>query len=282
MFITSGQNVIKSIDLFILYHIFNLKEIPHPPSYRHNKSPRKAIAAALRDFCPPMAQTPFLKGVQLSPGILVLWRGIAEYCRFWAQFRFSPLTGILVRWHYNEKVVYWINYWGFSPLTGILVRWRIITDVSKTRVGECFSPLTGILVRWLCLSVPAPRLGSQAIFSNLRLFGPFSLTRVKNKIEAVSFIRLVMPFFAGLKIFKPTGFLALKSVFQRSVVLWLISSIRFSSFVVKRISEKGSSSNVLANASNRAQERLLPLSPLFIWVNRRWPFNSRLQGFRIK
>ena len=75
MFITSGQNVIKSIDLFILYYNFNLKEISRPPSYRHNKSLRKAMAASLRDCCPPMAQTPFLKGVHLTPGILVLWRG---------------------------------------------------------------------------------------------------------------------------------------------------------------------------------------------------------------
>ena len=59
MFITSGQNVIKSIDLFILYHIFNLKEIPHPPSYRHNKSPRKAMAAYLRDFRPPYGTNSF-------------------------------------------------------------------------------------------------------------------------------------------------------------------------------------------------------------------------------
>ena len=102
-----------------------------------------------------------------------------------------------------------------------------------------FSPLTGILVLRLCLPVPAPRLGSQAIFSNLRLFWPFSLTRVKNKNQAVSFIRLVMPFFAVFEIFKPTGFLALKTIFQRSVVLWLISSIRFSSFVVKRPPGKG-------------------------------------------
>ena len=68
MFITSGQNVIKSINLFILYHIFNLKEIPHPPSYRHNKSPRKAIAASLRDFCPPMVQTPFSKRSPFNSG----------------------------------------------------------------------------------------------------------------------------------------------------------------------------------------------------------------------
>ena len=82
-----------------------------------------------------------------------------------------------------------------------------------------FSPLTGILVRRLCLPVPAPRLGSQAIFSNLRLFSPFGLTRVKNKNQAMAIIGLVMPFIAVLKIFKPTGFLTLKTIFQRSVVL---------------------------------------------------------------
>ena len=85
--------------------------------------------------------------------------------------------------------------------------------------NKCFSPLTGILVRRLCIPVPAPRLGSQAIFSNLRLFSPFGLTRVKNKNQAMAIIGLVMPFIAVLKIFKPTGFLALKTVFQRSVVL---------------------------------------------------------------
>ncbi|WP_302145392.1 hypothetical protein, partial [uncultured Megasphaera sp.] len=61
-----------------------------------------------------------------------------------------------------------------------------------------------------CLSVPAPRLGSQAIFSNLGLFSPFSGTRVKNKNQAVPFIRFVTPFVAVLKIFKPTGFLTPK------------------------------------------------------------------------
>ncbi|WP_419520491.1 hypothetical protein, partial [Megasphaera sp.] len=61
-----------------------------------------------------------------------------------------------------------------------------------------------------CLSVPAPRLGSQAIFSNLRLFSPFSGTRVKNKIQAVPFILFVTPFVAVLKIFKPTEFSAPK------------------------------------------------------------------------
>ena len=131
---------------------------------------------------------------------------------------FSPLTGILVR---RRRRLAPRKIWIASvsvPLRGFWYADHHIGE-DKSDAPRSLSPLTGILVRRLCLSVPAPRLGSQAIFSNLRLFWPFSLTRVKNKIEAVSFIRLVMPFIAGLKIFKPTGFLALKSVFQRSVVL---------------------------------------------------------------
>ena len=78
------------------------------------------MAASLRDFSPPMAQTPFLKGVYLTLGILVLCVGVEYFvpdgtvgfqspygdfgtlipyrkCRTWRRFfRFSPLTGILV------------------------------------------------------------------------------------------------------------------------------------------------------------------------------------------
>ena len=118
----------------------------------------------------------------------------------------------------------------FSPLTGILVMRRRRISIAVNFGYKCFSPLTGILVMRLCLSVPAPWLGSQAIFSNLRLFSPFSGTRVKNKNQAMAIIGLVMPFFAGLKIFKPRRFLTLKSVFQRSILPWLISSILFFGF----------------------------------------------------
>ena len=177
---------------------------------------------------PPTVQTPFSKRSLLTPGILILWQSYFRLYRFQcSKFQSPPWYKLLF---FLKKESISSGDFGNAPSS---------PRYSKYPRQRRLSPLTGILVTHPCLSVPAPRLGSQAIFSNLRLFWPFSLTRVKNKIEAVSFIRLVMPFFAVLKIFKPTGFLALKTVFQRSVVLWLISSIRFSSFVVKRPPGKG-------------------------------------------
>ena len=109
---------------------------------------------------------------------------------------------------------------------------------STEELFKGFSPLTGIWVIRHCLSVPALGAGPQAIFSNLRLFSPFSETRVKNKIWAVSFFPLVTPFAAVFEIFKPRRFFLPKSVFFRLTYypylylvyfFWLILSIGQSS-----------------------------------------------------
>ena len=152
----------------------------------------------------------FLKGVNLDLGILVMRLPTTQIACL-GQLNVSvPLRGF---WYADANCFkpHGGSIYRFSPLTGILVRRRKATEniwlfPDRTR----FSPLTGILVRRLCLSVPAPRLGSQAIFSNLRLFSSFSGTQVKNKNQAMAIIGLVTPFVAILEIFKPTGFLALK------------------------------------------------------------------------
>ncbi len=122
---------------------------------------------------------------------------------------FSPLTGILVLRHCfeNPSTITGIKFQ--SPYGDFGTATRKNGIFSKARV-VCFSPLTGILVLRLCPSVPAPCLGSPAIFSNLRLFSLFSGTRVKNKIWTVSFFPLVTPFAALFEIFKPPGFLSQK------------------------------------------------------------------------
>ena len=123
--------------------------------------------------------------------------------------RFSPLAGILVMRRDRPRRPGASGPAVSVPLRGFWYSDTLLPGLSSGQIS-CFSPLTGILVRRLCLPVPAPRLGSQAIFSNLGLFSPFSLTRVKNKNQPVSFIRFVTPFVAIFEIFKPTGFLTLK------------------------------------------------------------------------
>ena len=123
---------------------------------------------------------------------------------------------------------------GFSPLTGIWVIRHGTPLLQPITNHGCFSPLTGIWVIRHCLPVPALGAGSQAIFSNLRLFSPFSGTRVKNKNRAVSIFPLVTPFIAVFEIFKPRRFFPPKSVFFRLTYypylylvyfFWLILSI---------------------------------------------------------
>ena len=101
----------------------------------------------------------------------------------------------------------------FSPFTGIWVLRPPYPEMKWKSEGSFQSPYGDFGTTTLCLPVSAPSLGPQAIFSNLRLFSPFGVTRVKNKNQAVSFIRLVIPLFTILKIFKPRRFLTLKSVF---------------------------------------------------------------------
>ena len=122
---------------------------------------------------------------------------------------FSPLTGILVR-RQRKTAISEVLYLSFQSPYGDFGTPAEEAKQLDSISYQGFSPLTGILVRRRCLPVPAPRLGSQAIFSNLGLFSPFRLTRVKNKNQAMAIIGLVMPFFAGLKIFKPRRFLTLK------------------------------------------------------------------------
>ena len=174
-----------------------------------------AVSVPLRgfwyaDFFPsPNKKAPYIEEFQSPYGDFGTLTNLKLSAKALACCCFSPLTGILVRW--LTMLLYLFRFVGrcFSPLTGILVRWpRIVLSTRSLIIS--FSPLTGILVRWLYPSVPAPWLGSQAIFSNLRLFWPFSGTRVKNKNQAVPSIRFVTPFVAILKIFKPTGFLTLK------------------------------------------------------------------------
>ncbi len=108
-----------------------------------------------------------------------------------------------------------LNNYRFQSPYGDLGNTTDDLSFSTEELFKGFSPLTGIWVIRHCLSVPALGAGPQAIFSNLRLFSPFSETRVKNKIWAVSFFPLVTPFAAVFEIFKPRRFFLPKSVFFR-------------------------------------------------------------------
>ena len=127
--------------------------------------------------------------------------------------RFSPLTGIWVI-RLMEKINQELHNVSFQSPYGDLGN-TTRKQVDEIRGISRFSPLTGIRVIRHCLPVPALGVGSQAIFSNLRLFSPFSGTRVKNKNRAVSFFPLVTPFIAVFEIFKPRRFFPSKSFFFR-------------------------------------------------------------------